>query len=257
MSLETGYSKAMNDAVASSIASGVTYVVASGNDTADACSYSPSSVSQAITVGATNSVDAPVYYSNFGACVDLHAPGEGVKTIWNTSTTTVTYASGTSFASPYVTGVAALYLEAHRNASPAEVQSAIVSNATPDLLYNVGSGSPNLLLFSIFEPAGGGPCSGTSFGGTLSGAGSTDFQSSSLGFSGATGQYSGSLQMPDGVQFNLALEKKAKNRWSTVATSSVSTTGQSVIYNGKSGTYRWTIRSVSGSGDYSLCTTNP
>jgi len=257
MSLETGYSSAVNDAVAASIASGVTYVVASGNDTDDACRYSPSSVPQAITVGATNNVDAPVYYSNFGACVDLHAPGEGVKTIWNGSDTTVTYASGTSFASPFVAGAAALYLEIHPKASPAEVQSAIVANATADVLYNVGSGSPNLLLYSTLETAGGSLCSGTTFGGTLAGPGSSDFQSSSLGFSGATGQYSGNLQIPDGTTFTLSLEKKARSKWSTVATSSASAAGQSVIYNGRSGTYRWTISSVSGSGAYSLCAANP
>ncbi|MEQ1606382.1 MAG: S8 family serine peptidase [Pyrinomonadaceae bacterium] len=148
MSLQTGYSSGLNDAVRASIATGVTYVVAAGNNTANACEYSPSSLGQAITVGATNSSDTRVQYSNFGPCVDLFAPGEGVKTIWNSSTTAVTYASGTSFASPYVTGAAALYLESHPGATPQEVHAAITSNATANLVSAAGFDSPNMLLFS-------------------------------------------------------------------------------------------------------------
>jgi len=257
MSLETSYSRAMNDAVDSSMASGVTYVVAAGNDTDDACRYSPSSLSGAISVGSSNSLDARVYYSNFGRCVDLFAPGEGVRTIWNTTNTTVTYGSGTSFACPYVAGVAALYLETHPLASPAEVQNAITGNATPSVIYDAGEGSPNLLLYSLMDAGGGVACSGTNFGGILPGSGSMVFQSSSLGFSGASGRYSGDLRVPDGLTAILALEKKSKSQWATVATSTGSPTEQTISYRGRSGTYRWRIASVTGGGSYSLCAVNP
>jgi len=56
--------------------------------------------------------------------------------------------SGTSMASPHVAGAAALYLETHPAASPAEVSQAIASLATSGVLSNVGAGSPNLLLFA-------------------------------------------------------------------------------------------------------------
>src|SRR5204863_3623794 len=85
-----------------------------------------------------------------GPCVDIFAPGEAVQTIWNASNTTTTGASGTSFASPMAAGVAALYLETHRSASPAQVHQAVVSNATPGVIFNLGPSSPNLLLYSLF-----------------------------------------------------------------------------------------------------------
>jgi subtilisin family serine protease len=254
MSLETGYSKAMNDAVASSIASGVTYVVAAGNDGDDACRYSPSSYTGTIAVGAINNIDERLVYSNFGACVDLFAPGEGISTIWNSSDTTMTYASGTSFASPYIVGIAALYLEQHPLASPGEVASAVSSTATGGVVGNPGSGSPNLLAYSMFPQPEPGTCPGTPFSGTLSGSGSVEYQSSSSGFNGGSGTYSATLSPPAGAVFSLSLEKKSKNRWSAVATSDA---GQPIAYRGKNGTYRWRVADVSGGGGYSLCSVTP
>jgi subtilisin family serine protease len=168
---QTLLSGTFNDAVANSIAAGITYVVAAGNNSDNACNWSPSSVPGAIVVGATNSYDQRVVYSNFGQCVDVFAPGEGVETIWNSSNTTTTGASGTSFASPMVAGVAALYLQTHPTASPAEVQSVIVSNATQGVVSNPGASSPNLLLYSRLPRGGaGGACQGAD----LSGSGGQD-----------------------------------------------------------------------------------
>jgi subtilisin family serine protease len=257
MSLGGGYSRTLNDAVATSSASGVTYVVAAGNETDDACRHSPASAPAAITVGASTRLDERLYNTNYGSCVDLFAPGLGVETTGVQAAYPVVFVSGTSFSSPYAAGAAALYLEAHPTASPAEVQSAIVSNATPDVLTNIGNGSPNLLLFSVFPEAGEVPCAGVNYSGMLAGAGSSDFQSSSLGFAGRTGRYAGGLHVPDGSSFRLALEKKSKTRWSTVASSSGSGSEQTITYSGKSGTYRWTITSIAGAGIYSLCANNP
>jgi subtilisin family serine protease len=257
MSLGGGYSRTMNDAVTSSSAAGITYVVAAGNETDDACRHSPASASAAITAGASTRLDERLYNTNYGSCVDLFAPGLGVETTGVQAAYPVVFVSGTSFSSPYVAGAAALYLEAHPSASPAEVQSAVVANATPDLLTNIGNGSPNLLLFSVFPEPGEGSCAGVTYSGILPGTGSSDFQSSSAGFAGRTGRYTGGLRVPDGLAFRLSLEKKSKARWSTVASSSGSGSEQTIAYSGKSGTYRWTITSISGTGTYSLCASNP
>lgn len=256
VSLGANLSPTLNDAVAASVASGVIYAIAAGNETDDACSHSPSSVLSAITVAGSDPADQRVPSSNFGPCVDVFAPGQGVATIWNTTNTTTTYPSGTSFASPYVAGVAALYLETHPAASPAEVQNAITDNATHDMVIDPGLGSPNMLLYSIMSGTVGG-CQGVSMSGSLAGSGSMDYQSSSLGFAGGGGAYSGSLQLPTGLSANLTLQKQGGTKWSTVASSSGGSGVQTLNYNGRSGTYRWRIASVSGGGSYSLCTAHP
>lgn len=254
MSLQTGLSQTLNDAVASSINAGVTYVVGAGNNTQDACRWSPSSVPGAIVVGAIGNTDTRVSWSNFGSCVDLFAPGEGISTIWNETDTTTTFASGTSFSSPFVAGIAALYLEQYPTALPGEVATAIVTNATTGVISDVGLNSPNLLAYSpvsAIQPPPG--CDGRAYSGSLPGAGSSDYQSSSNGFSSSSGKFLGNVEMPVGASFGLSLEKKTGNRWSTVASS---TTG-SIVANGKSGTYRWKVMDLAGSGIYSLCTTTP
>jgi aqualysin 1 len=256
MSVRSSYSRTINTAVADSIRSGVVYVVAAGNDSSDACNYSPGSVPEAITVGATNSVDQRVYYSNFGRCVDLLAPGEGVRTIWNSSTTTVTFASGTSFASPFVAGAAALYLEQHPLATPQEISDALAANSTVGMISDVGTGSLNRLLFSRFSGPGPEPCASPIIG-TIPAAGSFEYQTGSDGFAGGTGTYTGTVIPPSGAVFSLRLEKRSKtSKWSTVALGSGPSESQ-VGYRGRTGTYRWRIDSISGSGNYTLCSTAP
>jgi subtilisin family serine protease len=146
MSLSGDYSDALNSAVASSINSGVTYVVAAGNAASDACGYSPSSAAAALTVGAATVADEQASYSNYGPCLDLYAPGTSITSAWNSSDDVLVKASGTSMASPHVTGAAALYLQANPSASPAEVAQAIVASSTTNALSLVGANTPNRLL---------------------------------------------------------------------------------------------------------------
>lgn len=148
MSLGGGASSSLDTAVNNSINDGIVYAIAAGNSNANACNYSPARVANAITVGATTSTDARASYSNTGSCLDLFAPGSSITSAWYTSNTATNTISGTSMATPHVAGAAALYLQGH-NATPTQVRNAIVGAATQNVVTNAGSGSPNLLLYSL------------------------------------------------------------------------------------------------------------
>ncbi|MFE6177557.1 S8 family peptidase [Streptomyces sp. NPDC056464] len=146
LSLGGGASSTLDTAVRNSIASGVTYAVAAGNSNANASSYSPARVTEAITVGATTSADARASYSNYGSVLDIFAPGSSITAGWYTSDTATNTISGTSMATPHVAGAAAVYLASHTSATPATVASALTSGATSNVVTSPGSGSPNRLL---------------------------------------------------------------------------------------------------------------
>jgi subtilisin family serine protease len=130
MSLGGGVSSALDSAVTSSINDGVTYAVAAGNESTNACNGSPSRVGAAITVGSTTSTDARSSFSNYGSCLDLFAPGSSITSAWHTNDSATNTISGTSMATPHVAGVAALYLQGNPSASAATVSGAIVNGAT-------------------------------------------------------------------------------------------------------------------------------
>ncbi|WP_399894290.1 S8 family peptidase [Streptomyces sp. BBFR51] len=146
LSLGGGASTTLDNAVRTSIASGVTYAVAAGNSGANASSYSPARVTEALTVGATTSTDARASYSNYGSVVDLFAPGSSITAGWNTSDTATNTISGTSMATPHVAGAAAVYLAGHSSATPAQVATALVNGATTGKVTSPGTGSANRLL---------------------------------------------------------------------------------------------------------------
>ena len=150
MSLGGGASTSLDNAVANSIADGVTYAIAAGNSNRNACQFSPARAATAITVGATTSTDSRASYSNYGSCLDLFAPGSSITSAWNTSSTATNTISGTSMATPHVAGVAALYLQGNPAANPATVRNALVANATSGKVTSAGKNSPNLLLFTSY-----------------------------------------------------------------------------------------------------------
>ena len=150
MSLGGGASSALDNAVNSLSNSGVPVAVAAGNSNANACNSSPARAANAITTGSTTSTDARSSFSNFGTCLDIFAPGSSILSAWFSSDTATATLSGTSMASPHVAGVAALYKQANPSASATTVRNAIVNNATVNVITNVGTGSPNRLLYSLF-----------------------------------------------------------------------------------------------------------
>jgi subtilisin family serine protease len=266
MSLGGGASSALDAAVQNSISSGVTYAIAAGNDYGvDACTESPGRVAAAITVGSTTSTDAKSDFSNIGTCLDIFAPGSSILSSWSTSDTATNTISGTSMATPHVTGVAALYLQNNPTASPSTVRDAIVNTATTGVLTGIGTGSPNRLLYSLLTTGGGGggvpaACAGgTLYTGSLSGTGASSYQpNGTYYFSSVSGTHKGCLVGPtSGADFDLYLLKWNGSAWVIVARSESATSNETISYSGTSGYYMWQVYSYSGSGSYNFWTLHP
>ncbi len=163
MSLGQSGSAVIDQAVQTAINLGVTFVAAAGNENGNACIPSPGRLPDVLTVGATTrNDDRASSFSNFGSCVDVWAPGADITSAYNSSDTSTYTLSGTSMAAPHVAGAAALYLQRFPAAKPAEVRNAVTSTATSGVLKNLGSGSPNKLLFAA--GLGGVPNRGPSMG---------------------------------------------------------------------------------------------
>jgi subtilisin family serine protease len=145
MSLGGSASSSLDAAVRAVISDGVTVVVSAGNDDRTACTGSPGRVREALTVAASTITDVRASYSNYGDCVDLFAPGDGVRSAGTSSTTASTVKSGTSMSAPHVTGAAALL--SRTGAGPADVASRLLAGTTPNVIDDAGSGTPNRLLF--------------------------------------------------------------------------------------------------------------
>ncbi|MFE5332458.1 S8 family peptidase [Embleya sp. NPDC056575] len=146
VSLRGGVSAAKDAAFHRSIEAGITYVAGSGNDGANACDYSPGRLPEVITVQSSDASDRRASSSNYGTCTDLFAPGTNIVSAWKGDDTATRTASGTSMATPHVSGAAAIHLSAHPTATPAEVQAALIGAATSGRISRPGAGSPNRLL---------------------------------------------------------------------------------------------------------------
>ena len=135
--------RALDEAVLRSIRAGFVYVLSAGGlPNLDA--YSPQRVADVITVGSTDASDV-ARQSGYGGRLTLFAPGIGIPGAGSASDSAEFSGDGDSYAAPLVAGVAALYLQRHPQATPAEVKSAIVAAATRDVVKNAGT-APALLL---------------------------------------------------------------------------------------------------------------
>jgi subtilisin family serine protease len=133
-------------AVANTVKAGIPVVIAAGNDATPACGDSPGRVPQALTVAASDINDREAYFSDYGSCVDLFAPGVDIVSDSNASTVATETMSGTSMAAPHATGAVARYLQNHPQSTPSQVFAALVKAATPNTLRLTNS-SPNRLLY--------------------------------------------------------------------------------------------------------------
>ncbi|KAI9481646.1 MAG: serine protease 1 [Benjaminiella poitrasii] len=151
MSLGGGKSPSLDAAVNGAVDAGIVFAVAAGNDNRDACNYSPAAAENAITVGATSIADERAYFSNYGPCVDVFAPGLNILSIWRGSRYATNTISGTSMASPHVAGLAAYFMGLEEGeVSPKEIKDKILRLATKGILDKIPDDTPNLLINNDF-----------------------------------------------------------------------------------------------------------
>lgn len=126
---------------------GVTVVVAGGNSNADACKFSPAFAEKAITVGSTTSSDSRSYFSNYGTCTNIWAPGSDITSASHRSDTGSATMSGTSMACPHTSGAVALLLEANPTMKSDAVLAQLLDNAGAMYITDLKGGDTNRLLY--------------------------------------------------------------------------------------------------------------
>ena len=158
MSLGGGKSSILDQAVNAAVDVGIHFAVAAGNDNQDSCNYSPAAAKKAVTVGASTLADERAYFSNYGPCNDIFAPGLNIQSTWIGSKYAVNTISGTSMASPHIAGLLAYMLSLQPandssyavadSLSPKKLKGHIISIGTIGALTDVPSNTANVLAWN-------------------------------------------------------------------------------------------------------------
>ena len=153
MSLGGGRSNTLDLAVNAAVDAGLHFAVAAGNDNTDSCSYSPARAANAITVGASTLADERAYFSNYGKCNDIFAPGLNILSAWTGSKYATKTISGTSMASPHIAGLLAYFLSlqppkdsgfAINEITPSQLKKNLIAVGTVGALTDVPSDTENV-----------------------------------------------------------------------------------------------------------------
>ena len=246
------YQNAINEITAA----GAVVVVAAGNSNADAANFTPASCAGVVTVAATGKAGNRSFYSNFGASVEIAAPGgdstadagDTILSTLNAGLTTPagdTYGryQGTSMATPHVSGVVSLMLSRNAGLTPAQVTQVLQSSARafPAGSTCIGRCGAGLLdaraavLGSDTPPAVPAP---GAFGKTSPANGATGQAASPTlrwaASSNATGYE---------VCIDTSLNNTCNGTWRPVTGTSATATGLA-----RRTTYEWQVRAVNGTG---------
>lgn len=147
MSLGGGYSAIMNRVVEKMVTESDTFyvVVAAGNENSDACRTSPASAKGIFSVMASDRNDKRAYFSNWGMCSQLYAPGVNVEgAVLNDRTAVM---SGTSFSAPNVAGAMNHYLDQFPYLNMAGLMKKMLKDGSLDKISKNYRNTPNVLLY--------------------------------------------------------------------------------------------------------------
>ncbi|CCF56951.1 hypothetical protein KAFR_0B06550 [Kazachstania africana CBS 2517] len=157
LSLGASKSPALVLAIDAAISENIHFAVAAGNENMDACYTSPADARRAITVGASIFSDERAFFSNWGECVDVFAPGMNVMSTYIGSDNATLSLSGTSAAAPYTAGLIAYYLSLQPDKdsgyftgemTPSKLKEKIVAFGSKDVLYELPENTPNIVIYN-------------------------------------------------------------------------------------------------------------
>jgi serine protease len=266
---------ATQTAINNAVNRGTTVVVAAGNSNANAANYSPASCNNVISVAATSRTGARATYSNYGSVVDIAAPGgqtstgtaNGILSTLNSGaqgpgSENYEYYQGTSMAAPHIAGLAALAKSANSSLTPAQIESAIKTNARalPGACSGgCGAGLADATKTVQAVSGGGGDTGGTVFtsSGTVSIPDAGSAVESSITVSGVSGSAPSNLQVgvdithtwrgdlvidliaPDGSTYRLKSSSSSDSADNVVTTYSVNASSETA-----NGTWKLRVQDV-------------